>query len=251
MDNTEKFTCKVDDYVKYRPSYPDEFIEYLHCAVGINNSSIVADIGAGTGILTKLISPISGRVLAVEPNKNMRNAAIRYCEGLSNIYFSDGSAECTKLEDHCLDFITVAQAFHWFDKKKAKVEFKRVLKPDGKVVLVWNSRVPDDEIVIENDKICRRLCIDFNGFSGGREADEQGIISFFRDGEYEQKIFKNDKVLSLDEFIGGSLSASYAPNIDDSNYNDFVESLKMLFNKYSVEGKLVVPNNTKSYVGFI
>lgn len=251
MSNTEKFTNKVSEYVKYRSSYPRQFIDYLRSSVGINNTSAVADIGAGSGILTKLISPISRKVFAVEPNEKILAACIKHCEDSENVVYFDGSAENTKLEDKCLDFITVAQAFHWFDKEKTKVEFKRILKPEGKVILVWNCRMPENEMVIENDEICRRLCPEFKGFSGGIKSEEDRNISFFRNSECEHKNFKNDKILSLDEFIGGSLSASYSPNADDPNYHDFIESLKKLFYKYSVDGKLLVPNNTQSYVGYL
>jgi SAM-dependent methyltransferase len=251
MKSTEKFTGKADYYSKYRPSYPDEFIDYLHYSVGIGKSSAVADIGAGTGILTRLISPISGRVLAVEPNESMRNAGIKYCEDLANVDFFDGCAENTGLNEYSLDFITVAQAFHWFDKEKAKAEFRRILKPEGKVILVWNSRVSDNEMVIENESILRRLCKDFTGFSGGPGSGDESISAFFSDNGYEERESRNDRVLSLEEFIGGSLSASYSPKRDDPNYDDFVESLKMLFSKYNVDGKLVMPNITRSYTGII
>ena len=251
MNNPDKFTNKVNDYVKFRPSYPKEFIDYLHITLGMSGESVVADVGAGTGILTKLISPISGTVFAVEPNKNMRTACIEYCEGLGNITCVDGSAENTKLKDNCLDFITVAQAFHWFDADKTKMEFKRILKPTGKVILVWNSRVPENEMHMENDEICRRLCPEFKGFSGSSKAEDERYISFFENSECERTIFKNDRVLTLDQFIGGSLSASYSPNVDDLQYDDFVGSLKNLFHKYSVNGKLLVPNNTRSYAGLI
>lgn len=106
-------------------------------------------------------------------------------------------------------------------------------------------------MVIENDNICRRLCKDFTGFSGGSGSEEESISSFFSNGRFERREFSNDRILSLEEFIGGSLSASYSPNLNDPNYDDFVESLKMLFFKYNVDGKLVLPNITQSYTGII
>lgn len=139
MDSKDKFTNKVEEYIKYRPSYPKEFIDYLFNEVGISSDSIVADIGAGTGILTKQFGDKVRTIFAVEPNLNMRTACQEYCSHLQNMVLIDGSAEDTGLEDGSVNFITVAQAFHWFDRDKCKMEFKRILKANGKVVLVWNN----------------------------------------------------------------------------------------------------------------
>lgn len=250
MDNTGKFTNKADNYVKYRPTYPKEFIDYLSSEVGFGKDSVVADIGAGTGILTKLLLDRAKSVYAVEPNLHMRQAGEKYCSEYKNFTAVDGTAEETSLPDKSVDFITAAQAFHWFDRDKAGLEFRRILKSGGKVVLVWNSRISSSEFIMENDELCRRICPNFNGFSGG--TDEDGtIFDFFRDGKCDCRIFNNDRQLSLEEYIGGSLSASYAPFEGEPNYNTFVEGLTKLFEKYSSGGKLLMPNNTRSYAGLL
>ncbi|HEX2954981.1 MAG TPA: methyltransferase domain-containing protein [Bacillota bacterium] len=167
MDNKEKFTTKATDYVKYRPLYPQAFIDYLIQEVGLAKDSVLADVGAGTGILSKQLANRVKLVYAVEPNLPMRKACKTYCVSCENVTAVDGSAENTTLSPHSVDFITVAQAFHWFDREKTKREFQRILKPGGKVILVWNSRVPEDDLTKENDQLFRRVCPDFNEFSGG------------------------------------------------------------------------------------
>lgn len=250
MDNTGKFTNKADNYVKYRPSYPGEFIDYLSVGAGFGKDSVVADIGAGTGILTKLLLDRVKSVFAVEPNLQMRQAGEKYCGECENFIPVDGTAEETSLPDKSVDFITVAQAFHWFDRTRTGLEFKRILKPGGKVVLVWNSRISSSEFIIENDELCRRICPDFNGFSGGTDEDPT-IYDFFKDGKCDCRVFRNDRLLSLEEYIGGSLSASYAPFEGEPNYNAFIEGLVKLFDKYSSGGKLLMPNSTRSYAGLL
>jgi SAM-dependent methyltransferase len=249
MDNTKKFTNKVENYVKYRPSYPRGFIRYLTEELGLAAGKTAADVGAGTGILTRLLAACADTVYAVEPNAEMSRACRELCREYRNIVMIDGTAENTGLPDSSTDFVTAAQAFHWFDREKAKAEFGRILKPGGKVVLVWNSRVSENEFIKANDELCRRLCPDFNGFSGGIGWEEERYGDFFKDGLFEYRIFENDRTLTLEEYIGGSLSASYAPLERDENYSGFVEGLKDLFDRYSVGGRLLMPAVTQSYAG--
>lgn len=249
MNSKDKFTNKVEDYVKYRPSYPQELIEFLVEEVGLSKNSIVADVGAGTGILTKLLASKVGKIFAVEPNLNMRVACIQYCSDIGNFAAVDGSAEETKLPDKSVDFVTAAQAFHWFDRQKTRAEFQRILKTNGKVILIWNSRVPESELVKENAELCRMLCPEFVGFSGGSDVSPEVYSDFFRNGYCEYRVFDNDRSLSLESFIGRSMSASYAPSEKDDTYKPFVDGLIKLFQKYSVDGRLLLPNKTRCYVG--
>lgn len=251
MDAKEKFSNKVEDYTKYRPAYPVEFMEYLENEAGVAKNTIVADIGAGTGILTRLLAGKANKVYAVEPNLNMRTACEKHCTGLENVIAMDGSAEDTGLAAGSVDFITAAQSFHWFDREKAKLEFQRILKPEGKVILVWNHRAEDSEFVMEYQELMRRTCPDFNNFSNGNDFDPRQYGDFFKNGYCEFRIFDNDRLLTLESYIGGSLSSSYAPARGDANYQEFVEGLTQLFNKYSRNGQLMMPYKTYSYVGMV
>ncbi|KNY25844.1 class I SAM-dependent methyltransferase [Pseudobacteroides cellulosolvens] len=249
MNSKDKFTNKVTDYIKYRPSYPKELIDYIEIEAGLADDSIVADVGAGTGIFTMLLANKVGKVYAVEPNFNMRTACIQYCSDLNNFAAVDGSAEDTNLSDKSVDYVTVAQAFHWFDRQKTKVEFQRILKPHGKAILIWNSRVPESELIKENDELCRSLCPEFSGFSGGSGFSPLLYSDFFKDGYCEYREFDNNRLLTLESYIGSSLSASYAPSERDENYKSFIDGLTSLFHKYSNNSVLILPNRTRCYVG--
>ena len=248
MDNREKFTNKVGDYVKYRPSYPEELIDYLINQAGLSQNSVIADIGAGTGKLTKLLGDKVSKVFAVEPNLNMRLACEQYCQDFSSIAAIDGDAENTTLSNHSVDFITVAQAFHWFDRQKTKLEFQRILKTRGKVILIWNSKISESEVVKENDELCRRLCPEFGSVSGGRADGQEVYKDFFTNG-CEYRVFDNNSLLTLEGYIGVSLSTSYAPLVTNENYEVFIEGLTQIFNRYSCNGKLLLPMKTHCYVG--
>ena len=248
-DSGELFSTKVDAYAQYRPSYPEDLIRYLRDSVGIGKASTVADIGAGTGRLTRLLAPVAGRVIAVEPNAPMRSAGIRYCADTGDVVFTDGRAEATGLGDGSVDFITVAQAFHWFDKDKTKAEFKRILKQAGSVILVWNKRDPACAMFDEIYDVCRKYCPDFRGFSGGEQSEDGNVAGFYKNRKCEHRVFQNDRIEPLEAFIGGSLSASYAPEPGTPNYTGFTESLTEIFFRYAAGGLLCVPNQTHSYVG--
>lgn len=249
MDNIEKFTNKVDNYVKYRPGYPQEFIDYLSNELGFSNSSVSADIGAGTGILTRSVAKIVKTLYAVEPNNKMRSACEKGCKNYKNVISINGSAEETTLQDNSIDFITVAQAFHWFDKLNCLKEFKRILKPENKVVLVWNRKAADDPFVRKSSELYKKYCPDYKGIAGNSDLSPEHYNDFFKNKTCDYRIFDNDLLLSLDNYIGGVLSASYALQESDPNYKEFTDKLMELFHKYSKQEKLLLNNKTHSYAG--
>jgi SAM-dependent methyltransferase len=248
--NEDKFTGISNIYAKYRPTYPDLFISYLYKDLGFDKNSTIADIGSGTGILTKLLLKQDSMVYAIEPNADMRKNAEESLSNFCKFKSINASAEYTGLAESSVDFITVAQAFHWFDRNKFKIECQRILRDKGLVVLVWNSRDSESELVQENDVINKTFCPDFKGFSGGdRGESPEEYNDFFQDGICEYKIFNHE--LSFDEegFIGRNLSASYAPKTGEVNYEPYILALRQLFNKYNKSGYLYMPNLTRSYVG--
>jgi ubiquinone/menaquinone biosynthesis C-methylase UbiE len=250
MNSKEKFSGKVANYAKYRPSYPAQFIDYLVKEAGLTEDSIVADIGAGTGILTRLIAGRVQTVYAVEPNPDMRQACREQCRRLTNVIPVDGSAEDTQLAGHSIDLITVAQAFHWFDREKSKAEFKRILKPDGKAVLAWNKPA-NTQVTRDYDELCRLLCPHYQGLAGGSELTAEAFREFFRNGYCDYRVFANNGESSLENYLGGSLSASYAPSESDDNYGEFIAGLTRIFNKCSANGVLLLHVQTHSYTGQI
>ena len=248
--NENKFTGRAEIYLKHRPTYPDAFIEYLYSKVGFQEDSVIADIGCGTGILTKLLLGKGSFVYGVEPNADMRKAAEQELAQYKNFASVPQSAESTGLYDRSIDFVTAAQSFHWFDRQKFKAECQRIMKENGKAVLVWNSRDMSSAFVQKCDELNRAYCPDYKGFSGGMNHDSpEEFAGFFKDGMYDHMVFPNDLVFDLNGFIGRSLSASYAPKEGAETYEPYVSGLKQLFEKYSDSGSLRMPNRTRAYIG--
>jgi len=248
--NESKFDGIGEKYAQYRPDYPKEFIDYLYADVGVSKKSVIADIGSGTGILTKQLLDKGSRVFAIEPNDDMRAIAETYLSGYCDFVSVSGSAENTSLDAGSMDFITVAQAFHWFDRQRFKMESRRILSSDGKVILVWNTRDETSELVRENDSVLRKFCPNFKGYSDGTRGEENsGDFSNYFAGDYSIKVFRNDLTFDEPKFIGRNLSGSYALKESDGDYSAYVNELKVLFRKYSKNGLLIMPNLTRSYVG--
>ena len=140
IDSTKRFSNRVEYYIKYRPKYPQAVIEALRKECSLESSSVIADIGSGTGFLSELFLRNKNSVYAVEPNREMREAAEKLIPKVSNFVSVNGSAEATTLDSHSIDFIAAGQAFHWFDVEKSRSEFTRILQPEAWVALIWNDR---------------------------------------------------------------------------------------------------------------
>ena len=252
VNNTKKFDNMGKLYACHRPAYPQDFIDYLCSEIGLCASSIVADIGSGTGILTKQLLESGAKVYAVEPNDDMRLISEQGLKDYGNFYPVKGTAENTSIYDKSVDFITAAQAFHWFDAQKFKTECNRILKPSGKVILVWNSRDEESPAVQKSDMINKKYCPNFKGFSGGMRGteDDTNFSGFFTEG-YEKKVFSNNIIYDKNGFVGRNLSGSYALKEDDENYLHYVSELDAVFDKYSINGQFVMSNYTQSYVGSV
>jgi len=249
VKTTENFTDKANIYAKYRPSYPNEYIEYLLSANELNENQIVADIGSGTGIFSCQLLESGLHVIGVEPNDDMRKMAEHSLKRYPHFQSIKATAENTTLKENSVDLVTVAQAFHWFDKEAFKIECQRILKQKANVALVWNSRDVTSPLIQENAEICQKTCPTFKGFSGGIDETPEMFNSFFKDGKYEFKEYQNDLLFDYEGFLGRNLSASYAPKENDEEYKSFVLLLSELFDKYSKNGKIILPNLTRSYLG--
>ncbi|MFF2752999.1 class I SAM-dependent methyltransferase [Psychrobacillus sp. NPDC058041] len=248
MDNTKKFNGKAAIYAKARPSYAPELINHLSY-IGIAKDSFVADIGSGTGIFSKTLLEMGCNVYGVEPSEDMRSESKENLGQFATFYPVNGTAEHTTLQAKSVDFITVAQAFHWFDTVRFKMECSRILHDKGKVILVWNSRVMDSPLVQENEQIFRRFCPDFKGFSGGIGYMDEKIKTFFCNFDVHR--FQNDLQFNKSKFIERNLSASYSLKENDVEYDSYIKQLNNLFDKYAIDGMLIVPNETIAYIGQI
>lgn len=250
--NENIFNGVADIYDKYRPSYSQAFFTYLCSDVGMNASNIVADIGSGTGILSKKLLDICKIVYAVEPNNDMRKIAEINLAYRDNFVSVSASAEATTLPEHSIDYVTAAQSFHWFNKIAFKAECHRILKRGGQVILLWNCRDEESEIVQAVDAISRKFCPDFSGsLCGMRGAKSPDDYKDFFDGNYYTKSFCNPLTFNKESFLGLHLSASYCPKESDKNYSKYIDGLLNFFELHCKNGLLTLENYTRCYIGYV
>jgi len=245
MDPKERFSSRVENYIKYRPKYPQEVIRFLKKKEILLSDSIIADIGSGTGILSELFLKNGNNVYGVEPNKDMRNAAENLLKDYSNFISINGSAEKTGLKENSIDLITAGQAFHWFDVKKTREEFRRIIKPTGYIVLIWNNRRKTAPgFPSESEHLLLKYGKDYKEV----QKTEKNIESFF---QFEKEFFYNFQDLNLEEYKGRILSASYIPLEDDPNYEKMITDFENLFKKYQQNGLIRLEYDTEIYYGKI
>ncbi|MEO6457362.1 MAG: class I SAM-dependent methyltransferase [Chloroflexia bacterium] len=248
-DSKQRFSSRVENYIKYRPSYPAGVIDLLKEECGLNENSVIADIGSGTGILSELLLKTVLRVFGVEPNKEMREAGERFLTEYSSFTSVAASAEDTTLPDNSIDIITASQAFHWFDRAKAKAEFRRILKPGGWVALIWNDRVTTTiPFLIEYERLLQTYSTDYKVVNH-KELDPGAIGSFFEPGSFNLKKFENRQLFDFQSLKGRMLSSSYAPEEGHPNHEITLEKLREIFDKYNVEGKVAFEYETAVYYG--
>ncbi|MCQ6562915.1 class I SAM-dependent methyltransferase [Paenibacillus mendelii] len=249
MDNTKRFSNRVDNYVKYRPGYPQALLDYLVEELGINRGSVLADVGAGTGIFTRLLLERGNVVYAVEPNKEMREAAEAQLEGDNHFISINGSAEQTTLKDASVDAILSAQAFHWFDPEPTSKEFRRILKPGGMTALIWNKRdVGRNEFATAYDQLMKRIAPDYENVKHMRLGDAD-YRAFFGRGSYSKASFDNEQHLTYEELLGRASSSSYTPLPGTEAYQTFVQELKALFAAHQKDGYIPFHYVTEVYYG--
>ena len=248
MDTTKKFDGLAADYAASRPNYAKELINYLYGECGFSTSSVIADIGSGTGKFAVHLLERGSTVYCVEPNDDMRSAAERELQKYAGFRSVNGGAEDTTLAAGTVDFVTTAQAFHWFDTARFGKECQRILKKGGRAVLVWNVRDGDDLPNKELHSVFSRFCPDFNGFSGGMTKDDPRIKAFFGGG-YERVAFDNPLYLDHERFISRCLSGSYSLKAGDRDYCEYMETLHSLFDRLSENGIVRISNSSVAYIG--
>ena len=248
MDNTQNFNELAADYTIGRPAYAMNFIDSLYGKYGFSGQSTIADIGAGTGKLSKQLLERGSTVYCIEPNDDMRNTAIKELGKYAGFHAINGTAADTKMGDKSVDFITTAQAFHWFDPFLFKKECRRILHENGLVFLIWNMRDMSSGINQKSFEIFSKYCPKFKGFSGGILQDDIRIRQFF-DDEYEYIEFDNPIFYDRNRFISRSLSGSYSLKNGDADYDKYLEALCKLYEQYAKNDKLTMENKTIVYVG--
>jgi SAM-dependent methyltransferase len=248
LDPKERFSDRVADYVRYRPGYPVAVAELLVRIGALGPGRVVADVGSGTGIFSRLLLDAGASVVGVEPNAAMRNAAERALAETDRFRSSDGSAESTGLAASSIDLVTAAQAFHWFRPAPARVEFARILKPGGYSALVWNQRA-DTPLNRAYEAMLERFAPDYAGVREKDRAAEPVIRAFFAPVDPSFAVFANGQVLDEEGFRGRLASSSYAPRAEHPSFAPMMQELGAIFRAHEVGGKVVVPYDTVVWYG--
>jgi len=244
-----RFSDRVDDYVKYRPGYPPEVLQVLKDRCGLSSKSVISDIGSGPGNLARLFLENGNHVFAVEPNAEMRNAGQQLLGHYGQYRSVEGSAEDTHLGSSSADFITAAQAFHWFDWPRAKAEFKRVLKPRGCVVLVWNDRrFESSPFQKDYEQLLLQYGTDYSLVKNEGKAAVEAITQFFA-GRFDKVSLDSSQLFDFGALKGRLLSASYAPKADHPNHDLMLAELERIFRKHASNAIVAFEYDTNIYFG--
>lgn len=245
-DPKARFTRHAEYYSKYRPGYPKLVLQYLERELGFSRNSVVADVGSGTGIFAEMLLQNVNVVFGVEPNDEMRTMAEANLASYANFRSVNGAAESTTLPVASVDFITSAQSFHWFDRTRARTEFRRVLKGDGWVVLVWNSRRTSTPFLQAYDQMLKKKPFEERRVRHEDLTDD--VLSSFL-GAYRAVKLSNSQECDEESFQGRVLSASYSPLPGDPSYQELLESLSELFRRFQVNGRVRFEYETEVYAG--
>jgi len=248
LDSTRRFSARVDDYVRYRPSYPDEVVALLERECGLTADARVADIGSGTGFFAALFLRAGCRVYGVEPNAEMRLRGERLLAGEPGFQSVEGRAEATGLPGGSVDFVTAGQAFHWFDLAAAREEFRRILKPGGWVALAWNERLVEGRFLEGYEALVRRYGADYAG-TDHRRMDSSVMDDFFGAGKWRPASFPNEQRFDLTGLLGRLHSSSYAPAAGTEAYARINQEIAQLFAACQQEGRVAFRYETKVYYG--
>lgn len=248
LDSVRRFSNRADWYARYRPGYPPSVLSVIKKEIGLDPGDAVADVGSGTGMLSRLFLENGNRVYGIEPNARMRVYAERALGNFRKFISVAGSAERTTLRRGAVDLIAVGQALHWFDPPKAAKEFSRISRPGGHLCVVYNER--------GNDPFGRA----YAGIIRRHEVDRPEVLHpdarrrarFFRDGRYSKSTVPNEQVLDFGGFLGRLVSNSFMPFPDDEDsFARLKEDAARTFEKFSSDGRVTLRYRTDIFIGRI
>ncbi len=247
----ERFSDRVDDYVKYRPHYSLEVVETLRKECGLASDHLVVDVGCGTGLLAKIFLENGNRVIGIEPNANMRAAGAHFLSGFANFSMIAGSAESTSLPSQSSDFVIAGQAFHWFQPEPTRWEFARILKPGGRAVLIWHDRdMESTPFLRAYEEFLVRHSTDYITVAHNKVANYGALERFYSPDRMRLVVQATQQRFDLEGLRGRLLSSSYAPR-EGPAATAMLEALPRLFARYAEGGKVTLDYHTRIYFGHL
>jgi len=245
---TSRFSDRVENYVRYRPGYPMQVLRVLENDCGLTPGQVVADIASGTGIWTRNLLENGNHVFGVEPNAEMRQAGERLLASFPKFRSVAGTADATTLEDQGVEFVTAAQAAHWFDRERARREFARILKPAGWLVLLWNERLTDSTAFLrEYEELLLTYGTDYAEVRQERTTD--AVSEFFDRAPFQERAFEMRQEFDYAGLEGRLLSSSYAPGPEHPKHEPMLRELRRIFEAHAVAGRATLDYKTRVYFG--
>ncbi len=242
---TQRFSNRVENYVKYRPSYPPTLIPFFETKLGLQKSQRIVDIGSGTGLFAKpLLEQGYAITCLLEPNEDMRRAGEQQLGHYPGFISRKHTAEQTGLRGTSVDLITVAQAFHWMEPAATKKEFHRILKPGGHIVLAWNLRLNRTPFMESYNALKKEFAIEGEIIN---HVEEPALQDFFAPVPLHTDVFPNPQRLDFDGLKGQLLSSSYIPLPGHLRYDAMIASLVDLFVEHNEQGFVAMEYETKLY----
>ncbi|MGB0372876.1 MAG: class I SAM-dependent methyltransferase [Opitutales bacterium] len=247
-DSTSRFSDRVENYIKYRPSYPRAVVDYLLESERLTRASVTADIGSGTGKLSEIFLEKDFPIIGVEPNREMREAGESLLARYNKFESMDGTAETTGLPRDSCDLIICGQAFHWFNIPQARQEWQRILAPGGSVVLIWNERDTHSSFLSDYEQF---LHVHAKSYSevNHRNIETSTIKTFFAPGPLEIREFPNHQFFDFPSLLGRYMSSSYAYTARDPEFEEAMKSLRELFDIHQVNDRVRFEYQTRVYCG--
>jgi SAM-dependent methyltransferase len=250
-DSKQRFTRRVEDYTRYRPGYPVGVVVTLRDECGMTGASVIADVGSGTGLLTQLFLDNGSAVYGVEPNEAMRLAGENFLKGYAQFHSVNGSAEATTLPDASVDFVTVGQAFHWFDPVAARKEFARILRKNGWMAIVWNERLKDSTpFARAYEELLKSFSTDY-GAVAEKWPTTEALQKFFAPQAFAHKSFPNLHPADYEGARGRLLSSSYAPALGHPKHEPMIAELKRIVAEHGAGGRVQFDYATHVFYGHL
>jgi SAM-dependent methyltransferase len=233
--NADRFTGRVAEYERYRLRYPVEVMTVMRERCGLRPEDLIADVGAGTGMVAELFLQAGHRVIAIEPNAEMRAVCAGLTEKYAGLRVMDATAETTGLEDASIDLVSVGRAFQWFDRERALAEFRRILKPGRWMVLLTNRPAYEASDKMRGyEEVLKVHGVDHVEKRGDlRRFDD---LQPYGDGETFEVRMPAQQSLSFEQLAGQTQSYSIAPLPGHPKYDGMQAALKDFFLRWSAAG---------------